>query len=42
MLSYPLLAQQLYTAVLSDVLDSLGCMHQAMRPWPNAFVSQAP
>jgi regulator of RNase E activity RraA len=33
MLSYPLLAQQLYTAVLSDVLDSLGCMHQAMRPF---------
>jgi regulator of RNase E activity RraA len=31
--SFAQLAQQLYTAVLSDVLDSLGCMHQAMRPF---------
>jgi len=27
------LKQSLYTAVLSDVLDSLGYMHQAMRPF---------
>jgi 4-hydroxy-4-methyl-2-oxoglutarate aldolase len=31
--SYPQLAQQLYSAVLSDVLDSLGYMHQAVRPF---------
>jgi 4-hydroxy-4-methyl-2-oxoglutarate aldolase len=33
MQSYAQLAQQLYSAVLSDVLDSLGYMHQAMRPF---------
>jgi regulator of RNase E activity RraA len=31
--AYVQLAQQLYSAVLSDVLDSLGYMHQAMRPF---------
>jgi regulator of RNase E activity RraA len=33
MQSYAQLVQQLYSAVLSDVLDSLGFMHQAMRPF---------
>jgi regulator of RNase E activity RraA len=33
MRSYAQLAQQLYSAVLSDVMDELGGMNQAMRPF---------
>lgn len=32
-LDFSKLKQTLYTAVISDVLDSLGYMHQAMRPF---------
>jgi 4-hydroxy-4-methyl-2-oxoglutarate aldolase len=33
MLDFTQLKQQLYSAVLSDVMDDLGLMHQAMRPF---------
>jgi regulator of RNase E activity RraA len=33
MLDFKQLKQQLYSAVLSDVMDDLGLMHQAMRPF---------
>ncbi|KXV05844.1 dimethylmenaquinone methyltransferase [Caballeronia megalochromosomata] len=33
MLNFAELKQQLYSAVLSDVMDDLGLMHQAMRPF---------